>query len=107
MVRPSGDFAGVFEYDGEAAYFYLYATDGGGGGCIVGAIQVFSGHFDVPTSEVRVAWNHSDERVGLFLRGELWAVFNLSSGGKFGGNYSQTSGAQIPTDELFNLMRAN
>ncbi len=30
-VREKGDLAGVFEYDGEAGYFYLYETKRGQG----------------------------------------------------------------------------
>lgn len=40
-VGRSGDLAGVFEYDGETGYFYLYRI-GDGGSKVLDSIHVLS-----------------------------------------------------------------
>jgi hypothetical protein len=44
-VRSDGDLAGVFEYDGQTGYFYLYEVGGNAYNKVVGAYAV-----DVPES---------------------------------------------------------
>lgn len=84
---PSGDFAGVFEYDGETGYFYLYAFAADGAKeRVVDAIHVLTGVPDFSASQVRVVWSGND-RVGLLIRDVLWAVFDRKRGLKYGGNY--------------------
>jgi len=85
-VRSTGDLAGVFEFDGETSYFYLYRT-GGQGNQVLDSIHISSELPDFATSDVAVRWTRNHLRVGLFIRGELWAVFDTDRKTKFGGNY--------------------
>ena len=82
-----GDFAGVFEYDGETGYLYLFDNGRAADRRIVGAIHIFSGTPDFEESEIEVRWNHEGLRVGLFIRGRLWAEFDAVRGVGFGGDY--------------------
>ena len=43
VLRSAGDFAGVFEFDGDVGYFYLYDTTQPEKHKILGAIRMFSG----------------------------------------------------------------
>jgi hypothetical protein len=85
-VRPSGDLAGVYEYDGETGYFYLYQT-GSNSNKVLGAIHIISGPSDFDARDVEIRWDKESEKVGLFIRRTLWAVFVASNRGKFGGDY--------------------
>lgn len=86
-VRTAEDLAGVFEFDGETAYFYLYETSADQGQKILGAIHIFSGTPDFTAEDVSIRWDPTENKVGLFLRGLLWAVFDRKGRGKHGGNY--------------------
>jgi hypothetical protein len=94
-VRSKGDLAGVFEYDGETGYFYLYTP--GNSGRILDSIHVFSGKPDFARQDIAVRWNRLEQMVGLFIRGELWALFAEPWPTKYGGNYSPggTSPVQV------------
>lgn len=94
-LRSAGDLAGVFEYDGETGYFYLYQTEGHSNK-VLEAIHVFSGHFDFRKAEIEVRWNSSEESVGLFIHGELWAVFEADKLIKHGGDYKPDGHAHLP-----------
>lgn len=100
-VRASGDLAGVFEHDGETAYFYLYRLSDGRPERVVDSLHVFSGATDLRDADVTVRWDRCGSKVGLFLRGVLWAVFNPSHGTKFGGGYGATRSPSIPDAEAF------
>ena len=56
-VRSRGDLAGVFEYDGETAYFYLYDVTREQEHRIVDAIHVLSGESDLTAQDVEVRWD--------------------------------------------------
>jgi len=99
-VRGKGDLAGVFEYDGEAAYFYLYDASGNDAQKVIDSIHVFSGPTDLEDADVEVRWDDAGRRVGLFLRGVQWAVFNSASGAKFGGSYDPGARPEIPDGEV-------
>jgi len=86
VIRAKGDLAGVYEYDGETGYFYLYQT-GPNGNKVLGAIHVLSGMSDLADEDVQIRWDHENEKVGLFIRTELWAVFDARDGAKYGGDY--------------------
>jgi hypothetical protein len=96
-VRRAGDLAGVFEYDGETGYFYLYDT----GNKILDAIHILTGDSEMSAEDVEVRWDDNEFRVALFLRGTQWAVFNVSSGEKHGGNYRPDAKPQIPAVDIF------
>jgi hypothetical protein len=85
-VRPNGDLAGVFEYDGETSYFYLYRT-GNQGDKVLDSIHVASDAPDFTASDLEIRWTKNATRVGLFIRGDLWAVFDAEKGAKHGGDY--------------------
>lgn len=97
-VRSAGDRAGVFEYDGEAAYFYLYETNGSDCQKVIAAIRVFSGNPDFEQEDVSIRWDDGESKVGLFIRGQLWAAFDAQANGKYGGNYRPDVEAEIPSE---------
>jgi hypothetical protein len=99
-VRGKGDLAGVFEYDGEIAYFYLYDASDDNAQKIIDSIRLFSGSTDLEDADVEVRWDDAGRRVGLFLRGVQWAVFNTSTGAKFGGNFGIGARPDIPEEEV-------
>jgi hypothetical protein len=39
-IRSAGDLAGVFEYDGETGYFYLYDSVGSSNQRVLGAKRI-------------------------------------------------------------------
>jgi hypothetical protein len=86
-VRSAGDLAGVFEYDGETGYFYLYETQGAEGQRVIDSIHVLSGVPDFAQEHIAVRWNKTEDKVGLFIRNLLWAVFDGDSRRTYGGNY--------------------
>ncbi|WP_156150679.1 hypothetical protein [Hyphomicrobium sp. 99] len=94
-VRTSGDLAGIFEFDSEGGYFYLFDLTKERGRQARGAICVGSRHADFQASDVSVRWNASEEIVGLYVRGNLWAAFD-QHGRKFGGSYAALETPSIP-----------
>lgn len=97
-ARSPGDLAGVFEYDGQTGYFYLYARGGDAGERILDAIHVVSGGADFEGSDVSVRWDASEDKVGLFIRGTLWAVFDTRQRQKHGGGYGAGIAPSLPPD---------
>jgi hypothetical protein len=92
--RSAGDLSGVFEYDGETGYFYQYDQSRKGGQRVAGAIHIFSGNPNFTASDVEVRWTDDEEKVGLFIRGELWAAFCGEE--RVGGNYRAGGKPDIP-----------
>jgi hypothetical protein len=88
-VGETGEYAGVFEADDNVSYFYLYKIVEGADGEIVGAVQVYRGIPDFTESDVEVRWFDNDEKVGVFVKGELGAHFDLVSGWGYPGSYSR------------------
>ncbi len=97
-VRSAGDLAGVFEYDGETGYFYLYKTTGNEGEKVLDSIHVVSGEADFSESDLSIRWDHEEQRVGLFIRDVLWAVFDVTRPAKYGGNYRRGSRPSLPPE---------
>lgn len=97
-VRTKGDRAGVFEYDGETGYFYLYATTADPGQKVLASIHIFSGVPEFSEVDIAIRWTTNEEKVGLFIRNELWAVFDRASGQKYGGNYRTSEAPRVPAD---------
>lgn len=95
-VRAKGDLAGVFEYDGEVGCFYLYKTTAVQGEGVIGAIRVIGAPLDFEENDMSIRWNADDTFVGLFIRGQLWAVFEGTSGKGYGGTYQPGQRAMIP-----------
>ena len=94
-VRSAGDLAGVFEYDGETAYFYLYQT-AAEGDTVLDAIHLFSGRSHFSADDLAIRWDVREDKVGLFIRGELWAVFDAATRSKFGGEYIPGAASPLP-----------
>ena len=95
-LRSAGDRAGVFEYDGETGYFYLYATDEGAGKKVLDSICVLSAEPDFVEEDVSVRWDLDEQKVGLFIRNVLWAAFDCGLRSKYGGRYDPRVGPSLP-----------
>ncbi len=105
-VREKGDLAGVFEYDGEAGYFYLYETKRGQGEKIVDKLHILSGQPDFTEADVSVRWDSREERVGLFIRNVLWAVFDGLQRLKYGGGYKTGIQPSLPESATVGFITA-
>lgn len=77
-VRTSGDFAGVFEFDGDVGYFYLYDTGAKDGSRIVTSVRVISGAPDFSKKDVAIEWDQEQRFVGLMIKRRLWAAFDCN-----------------------------
>lgn len=95
-ARSLGDLAGVFEYEGETGYFYLYALEDAEGHEVLDAIHIVSGDADFAEGEVQVRWTREEDRVGLFIRETLWAVFDCQTRTKHGGDYRRGETPALP-----------
>lgn len=104
-LRGAGDFAGVFEFDGEVAYFYLYDTTLPENQRVVKAIRVFAGTPDFKENDLVICWDRTETKVGLKIGGKLWAAFDAKTMMGFGGSYRAGAAAQIP-DEIVELFEA-
>lgn len=101
-VRSSGDLAGVFEYDGDTAYFYLYKIENESGQKVMSAIQIVFGQSNISQTNVAVRWDASETKVGLFINNQLCAAFD-SSGNKYGGDCRKSMQTQIPPEVFTTL----
>ena len=95
-TRSAGDLAGVFEYDAEVGYFYLYETEAEDGRRILDHISVLSGAPDFDQQDVSIRWNAKEDKVGLFIRSQLWAVLDSAKRSKYGGHYRPGTSPLIP-----------
>lgn len=98
ILRSAGDFAGVFEFDGDAAYFYLYDITQPEKHKILGAVRIFSGRaLGFKEDEVAISWDTTETKVGLQIKGNLWAAFDADARIGYGGNYRAGGRAEIPS----------
>lgn len=106
-VRSSSDLAGVFEFDGETGYFYLYKIDGEEGQKILDSIHIFSGDPDFTESDVSICWNADENQVGFFIKSILWALFDVFHHTSYGGNYKLEGKPMLPLEivRMFNTSR--
>jgi hypothetical protein len=102
-VRDGGDLAGVFEYEDGVGYFYLYALTGDDGKKVLDAIPVIVGTADFEESDIAIAWDQRGQKVGLFIRGSLWAVFDVQRQSKGGGKYAPGVVPALPPELQFPL----
>jgi len=102
-VRPAGDLAGAFEFDGTTGYFYLCNVIENGNPTVLDHIHLYSGDAGLAAADIVVRWDFSDTRVGLFVRGVMWAVFNCLTGQKHGGAYVPGGTPRIPVEEVFDV----
>ena len=95
-IRSAGDIAGVFEFDGEISYFYLYSTGANKGEKVLDSILITTDVPDFKESDVAIKWDAEENKVGLVINGSLWAVFDLDRSKKFGGGYKHGVLPDIP-----------
>jgi hypothetical protein len=69
-VRSKGDLAGVFKFDGETGYFYLYDQTREATQRIVDQIRVLNRRPKLAKNEVVVRWDGVERMVGLTIQGE-------------------------------------
>lgn len=98
VSRTAGDLAGVFEYDGETAYFYLFDIEADENTKVVGAIRMFVGAQDFSEADILIKWDIEEQKVGLFIRGKLWTVFECDTRKQFGGDYKPNETPNISQD---------
>src|SRR5262245_45852274 len=98
QLRSTGDLAGVFEFDGDAAYFYLYDKTQPERKKVLGAIHILSGSADFEEEDIAICWDKTESKVGLRIRGQLWAAFDSDTGAAYGGNYRADNNAEIPPE---------
>ena len=99
-VRSLGDLAGVFEYDGETGYFYLYDLGGDTNKKIIDAIHIVTGQLDFGENDVCIRWTAAEDMVGLYVQGSLCAVFDTVRKQKYGGNYRDSNSPSLPRDVI-------
>lgn len=99
-VRTDGDLAGVFEYDGDTGYFYLYAV-GPARNRVMGAIQLLTGNPDFGAEDVRVCWSADEKRVGLLIHNAVWALFDTTNGAQLGGPYCPGAVSPFPGPDTY------
>jgi hypothetical protein len=104
-VRSGGDLAGVFEFDGEVGYFYLYKTEEKQGNKIVDSIGILLNTPIYPLQSVAVEWDLNEENVGLVIDGILWAIFDCANGKKYGSTYSKNTKPNLPTEVIRGFFR--
>jgi hypothetical protein len=100
-VSGNGNFAGVFEGDGQTSLFYLCDANEPQNPKILDAIRICSGAPAFAESDIEIRWDAGDRKVGLFVRGVLWAVFDRVQKTKHGGNYHPERLPDIPSDAGF------
>jgi hypothetical protein len=97
-VRSSGDVGAFFEYDGETGYFYLHDQPHGPDHKVINALRILNTRADFQQEDVRVDWDPIERYVGLFIRGQLWAAFDTSTGAKYGGDYCSKAISCVPSE---------
>jgi hypothetical protein len=95
-MRPSGDIAGVFEFDGETGYFYLYEMSSDGENKIKGALNIHIDNVTFAPSDVLINWSSDWNITYLKISNKVYAVFDCRSGIGYSGNISTGVEAVIP-----------
>jgi len=102
-TRADSEVAGVFEYADDVGYFYLYDLNQSPNAKILDSIFIVSGDLDFAASDISIRWSSKGERVGLFIREVLWAVFDVSKNKKYGGNYIMDVKPTLPSIATFDF----
>ena len=76
---PTTRLAGVLEYDGEVAYFYLLDESKPEGSKIERSIRLFSGSVAMVEMDVEILWKEDGSSVEVFLRGALLVHVDVAS----------------------------
>ena len=58
-TRSTGDLSGIYEYDEDVGYFYLYQIDDSSTNTILAAVRVVSGPQEFVEDDIDIRWNHS------------------------------------------------
>ncbi len=95
-VRSAGDRAGIFEYDGDTGYFYLYDMLSEQGKKVISCIRILTEIPSFGQGDIVIRWSSNQSVVGLFIREQLWAAFDDRNGTKYGGNYRAGTRSDIP-----------
>jgi hypothetical protein len=103
-VRSAGDLAGVFEFDGDTSYFYLYRVDASEGNKVLDAIKVSVGEPDYAESDIEIRWSADESLVFLQIAGQTCAVFDCEGAQKFGGDYVAGVAPKVPPGILARLL---
>jgi hypothetical protein len=94
---PSSHFSGVFEGDGEAAYFYAYDRCPGAG--ILDAVHIYNVASFTDKgldSEAEVRWSSDGLKCGLLINGQLQAIIDFESRVAYGRtNFPAPAGAWV------------
>lgn len=106
-VRSAGDLAGVFEYDGDTGFFYLYETAASEGHKVLESIRIISGEPDFGEADIAIRWDSEEQKVGLFIKGALWAVFDGKHRAKYGGNYRVGASPSLPPESQRGFVAAS
>lgn len=76
-TRPSGDLAGVFEFDGETSYFYLCEVSGSEIR-ILDHAHIGSGVPDFTADAISIRWSAAEDKVALYIDDVLRAAFDAA-----------------------------
>jgi hypothetical protein len=85
-MRSAGDLAGVFEFDGEVSYFYLYRVSALSGNEILDAMKISVADSAIELGDVRVRWSADEKLVFLVVKDQPCAVFDCEHNEKYGGD---------------------
>lgn len=97
-VRSTGDLAGVFEFDGETGYFYLYKIDAIEGQKIIDSIRISDEKPFYTQQDVHVRWSSDERVVGLQIGDQIWAAFDCGRGKKLGGEHRVGGASLVPRE---------
>lgn len=92
----SSDYSGVFEHDGDVGYFYLCRTAVGGESKIIESLCVMRGVQGLVESDFTVKWDRTGAKVGLFIRGVLWSLYDVTAKTKHGGLFAHGQRSTVP-----------
>jgi hypothetical protein len=98
LTRSTGDLAGIFEFEDDVGYFYLYSVEGKEGQKVLDQIFICDADSNLSEEDFSVRWSLDEQVVGLFIRGVLWACFDTSAKRKFGCSYSPGGQPNVPAE---------
>ncbi|MHB1058724.1 MAG: hypothetical protein ACYC0F_12685 [Rhodanobacter sp.] len=104
QVNSDESLAGVYEHDVEGGYFYLYDLARPEGQKVTSAVRVSVGPFRHASDDLAIRWSGDEGIVGLFIKNQLCAAFDVKSRKAFGGD--SEGSASIP-DSIKNTFRMN